>query len=98
MANSHIKISQSDHEMTLRTKKAPLKRKAPTRMTMHQAALTLPLEGDGEGVLAVGVAHRAVVLPEVGGDDVADHQRAAHPVRPPALLHPVVPARRARHL
>ena len=64
----------------------------------HDASLTLSLEGDGEGVLAVGVAHRAVVLPEVGGDDVPDHQRAAHAVGAPALLHPVVTARRSGHL
>ena len=64
----------------------------------REKQLTLPLERDGERVLAVRVADRAVVLAKVGGDHVADHQRAAHPVRPAPLLHPVVTTRRARHL
>ena len=78
--------------------KASFNSKAPTPKMMHQVALTLPLEGDGEGVLAVRVAHRAVVLAEVGGDHVPDHKRAAHTVRATALLHGVVAAGRAGHL
>ena len=78
-----------------REEKRPLAGNGKTDATRISSTLTSLLQGDGERVLPVAVAHAAVVVHEVRLDRLVDDEGRPHPVLAGRLLDRVVV--RAQH-